>query len=135
MEKTQPKPLAPEGVKLDPKDLAAGRYGTHEMAQILGPEQTFQYSLYVQGQAALTLSRLHSNVIPPDHAQEIYQKANLKDVDPKRIRELEERTGHDVIAINTALEEVVSKEASCITYLYCTHQSSHTRMCLWHLHR
>ncbi|MEK6839752.1 MAG: hypothetical protein AABX72_02325, partial [Nanoarchaeota archaeon] len=76
MEKTLPRLLKPEGIKLDPKDLAAGRYGTHEMAQIWGPEKTFEYSLHVQAQAAVTLSNMHPEIIPPDAAQEILAKAN-----------------------------------------------------------
>ncbi len=111
MEKTLPRLLKPEGIKLDPKDLAAGRYGTHEMAQIWGPEKTFEYSLHVQAQAAVTLSNMHPEIIPPDAAQEILAKANLQHINPDRIRELEEKTGHDVIAINTALEEVLSEAA------------------------
>ncbi len=109
--KTQPKPLKPEGIKLESKDLAAGRYGTYEMVQIWGPEKTFEYSLKAQAQSALTLSKLYPHIVPPAHAEEIASKANLEHIDPDRIRELEENTGHDVIAINTALEEVVSREA------------------------
>ena len=111
MTKTQPKPLKPEGIKLKSKDLAAGRYGTYEMVQIWGPEKTFEYSLKAQAQSALTLSKMYPHIVPPAHAEEIASKADLEHIDSGRIRELEEKTGHDVIAINTALEEVVSREA------------------------
>lgn len=110
-EKTKPKPRFPRNHKIDPVTLAAGRYGTYEMVELWGPETTFHFSLRVQGQAALTLSKLYPDVVPPDLAQEIAEKATLHHVNPQRIRELEESTGHDVIAINTALEEVVSPEA------------------------
>src|SRR3989344_6439033 len=110
--KILPRPLKPEDYEFNPKDLAAGRYGTYEMVQIWGPEKTFEYSLQVQGQAAMTLSRLHPDVIPSEHAQEIYGKANLQHVPASRIRELEEKGGHDVIAINTALEEAVTAAAA-----------------------
>lgn len=110
-EKTKPKMRFPGGFKPDSATLAAGRYGTYEMIQIWGPEKTFDYSLKVQGQASKTLSRLHSDIVPSNLAEEIYEKANILHVDPDRIRELEEKGSHDVIAINTALEEKLSPEA------------------------
>ncbi len=103
--------MKPAGVSLDPRDLAAGRYGTDEMVDIWGPEQTFAYSLQVQGQASSVLSELHPAIVPPTHAAEIVEKASLEYIQPARIRELEAATEHDVIAINTALEEQVSPEA------------------------
>jgi len=110
-EEIKPKKRFPRDYHVDPATLVAGRYGTKEMVEIWGAEKTFEYSLKVQGQSALTLSRLHPSVVPPDLANEIAEKSSLKYIDPNRIRELEEETGHDVIAINTASEEVVSKEA------------------------
>ena len=115
MEETKPKLRFPEGYKLDPATLAAGRYGTKEMVDIWGPDKTFEYSLKVQGQAALTLSRLHPDVIKQQLAEEIAKNASLQRINQNRIRELEDKTGHDVIAINTALEEAVSMEAA--TYI------------------
>ena len=111
MGNTSPRLRFPEGHQIDTSKLAAGRYGTFEMCNLWGDKETFEISLRVQGEAALTLSSLHPDVIPTEMAQEIADKANLRSIDPQRIRELEEETGHDVIAINTALEEVVSKEA------------------------
>jgi len=108
MEKTEPRPRFPKGYKPDPSSLAAGRYGTFEMVEIWGPEQTFEHSLRVQGQSAKTLSELHPDIIPEQEAAEIYEMASLKHIDPDRIRELEDQTGHDVIAINLALEEVLT---------------------------
>jgi len=110
-EKTQPKRRFPKGYEPYPSTLAAGRYGTLEMVKIWGPEKTFECSLKVQGQSALTLSELHPEIIPYNLANEIAEKASLDYINPNRIRELEKRTGHDVIAINTALEEVLSPEA------------------------
>ena len=97
--------------KLDSKDLVAGRYGTEEMVKIWGDERTFEYCLKVQGQAAKTLAELYPEIVSPKSAEEIISKANLNSIDPERIRELESKTGHDIIAINTALEEQLSKEA------------------------
>lgn len=109
---TQPKPRFPKGFKPNPADLAAGRYGTQEMVQIWGPNPTFDLSLKVQGLSAQVISQLYPEVIPPEQAQEIAEKASLKNINPDRIRELEEKTKHDVIAINTALEEVLGPEAA-----------------------
>jgi len=111
MDDTLPKLRFPRDYKIDSSKLAAGRYGTLDMCGIWGDEETFEKSLFVQGQAALTLSSLHPDIVPPELAREMAEKANLEYIDPKRIRELEAKTGHDVIAINTALEEVVSIEA------------------------
>ena len=97
--------------QLNPTDLTAGRYGTEDMVNIWGAKKTFEYSLKVQAQAAKTLSKLYPDIVGLEQAEEIESKANLKDVNPDRIREIEAKTGHDVIAINTALEEQVSKEA------------------------
>lgn len=108
---TQPKLRFPKGYKPNPADLAAGRYGTQEMVNIWGAEKTFEYSLKVQGISAIVLSELYPGVVSPEHAWEIQQKASLQYVSPDRIRELEEKGGHDVIAINGALEEVVSPGA------------------------
>jgi adenylosuccinate lyase len=111
MERTLPKPLKPEGIILNSKDLAAGRYGSYDMAMIWGPEKTFEFSLYVQAEATKILSQLYPNLISHIEAEEISSKANLKNIDAERIRELEEETKHDIIAINKALEEVLSKDA------------------------
>ncbi len=92
--------------------LAHGRYGTREMIEIFGPEKTFQYCLRVQAEAVKVLSDLHPEIVPHEYAEEIASKANLDVIDPRRIRELEAEKGHDVVAINSALEEKVSKEAA-----------------------
>lgn len=110
-ERTKPRERFPRGVKPDPSELAAGRYGTQEMCEVWGAEETFEFSLKVQGQSSLTLSKLYPDVVPSDNAQEISEKASLKYIAADRIRELEEQLGHDVIAINKALEEIVSPAA------------------------
>lgn len=108
---TKPRPLKPTDIILEPADLAAGRYGTYEQVQIWGPVKTIDLQLRVQGQAAQTLSRLHPDIVPPEHAAEINEKANVQYVDPDRVRELEDKTGHDIIAVNTGLEEQLSSDA------------------------
>lgn len=111
MEKTKPKPrgVSPD---TDPALLTAGRYGTDDMSGMWGPERTFDFSLHAQAAAVTTMSDLYPKIIPPEDAQELASKANLESIDPHRIRELEEKTGHDVIAINSAWEEQVSDKAA-----------------------
>lgn len=107
MTQTLPKLRMPKGTKLRPEDLAAGRYGTDDTVQLWGPAKTFDYSLRVQGQSSKTLARLYPDIVSIVDAEEIASKANIQHVSPDRIRELEEQGSHDVIAINTALEEVL----------------------------
>lgn len=111
MDRTLPLKRFPDGFKVDSSKLAAGRYGTFEMCEIWGDTQTFERSLFVQGQSALVLSELYPEIISPENAREIASHANLDYINPERIRKLEFLKGHDVIAINESLEEVVSPEA------------------------
>ncbi len=113
IKKTDTKPLLrfPKDYVVNPATLTAGRYGTLEMVDIWGADRTFQYSLRVQGQAAKTLARLHPEIVHPALADEMFRLASTEFVSPDRIRELEEKGSHDVIAINTAWEEVLPKEA------------------------
>ena len=96
----------------NPALLAHGRYGTAEMIEIFGAERTFQFSLDVQAAAVKTISELYPDVVSLTHAEEIASNAKLGIIDPQRIREIEAKVGHDVIAINTSLEEKVTKEAA-----------------------
>lgn len=50
-------------------------------------------------------------MVSPEAAREIHTVAMGGTVDPNRVAELEVKTGHDVIAINTALEALLSPEA------------------------
>lgn len=109
--KTLPRPRVSNGKKLDPDTLAAGRYGTEEMVDIWGPNQTFSYSLKAQAASIATLGTLRPDLVSKEIVEEVAGKANLDTINPDHIRELEEKTGHDVIAINKALEEVISDEA------------------------
>ncbi len=111
MTQTQPRLSFLRNAKPDPAMLAAGRYGTPEMCQIWGPENTMALQLYVQGVAAVSLSNLDPEIVPGELAREIADRATLEHVKPDKIREIEARTGHDIIGVNTALEEVLSEAA------------------------
>lgn len=106
--KTLPIPRFPKWAKEDPNTLAAWRYWTKDMAQIWWPEETAKLSLKVQWVSAQVLSDLHPDIVPLDDANEIHDVAISWSVNIERIRELEAKTWHDVIAINTALEEQLS---------------------------
>ena len=106
---TKPRQRFPKDFKPDPRILAAGRYGTEQMCDVWGDEKTFEYNLRVHGESALILAEMYPDIVPMAAAQDIAGKANLQHVSPQRIREIEEKTGHDVIAIITALEEVVEE--------------------------
>ena len=148
--RTKPKPRGADS-STDPALLSHGRYGTDDTISIWGPERTMQFSLDAQAAAARTMSELHPDIIPPEHAKEITDAAKLANasiygglkaverlagrypeiltgcvvsnlrrqiendefgINPFRIRELEAKGSHDVIAINTALQERISAEAA-----------------------
>jgi len=106
-ELTKPRLSFPKDVDPDPATLAAGRYGTPEMVKIWGSDKTFDYSLQVQGQAMVTLSKIRPDIISPETAGIMYDLASIKHVSPARIRELERKGAHDIIALNKAWEEVL----------------------------
>ena len=106
---TKPKARFSDKYAVNPSFLAAGRYGTEEMCKIWGPEKTFEYSLFVQAKSALILSKLYPKIVSPSEAKLICKVANLKYINPDLIREIENKTNHDIIAINTALEKTLIK--------------------------
>ncbi|MCF7866700.1 hypothetical protein K9L67_00115 [Candidatus Woesearchaeota archaeon] len=112
MKETKPKPRFQEGYKPDRAYLTSGRYGTEEMIEIWGAEKTADYSLKVQGEAAITLSEVYPHIVAMEDAQIIKEKASLEHIAMERIEELEDKTGHDIIAINTALEEKLPASAA-----------------------
>ncbi|MBI2543510.1 MAG: hypothetical protein HYW24_04990 [Candidatus Aenigmarchaeota archaeon] len=109
---TQDRTMPKSRGKVDPSLLAHGRYGTDDMADIWGPEKTYQFSLDSQSVAVETLSDLYPEIVPPSHKQELKEAASLDVIDPARIREIEDKVRHDVVAINTAWGEKVSPGAA-----------------------
>lgn len=106
--KTLPIPRYPSWIIAKPAELSAWRYWTEDMARIWWPEETFNLSLKVQWISAQVLSGLHPDIVPTNEAEEIFNIATGWTIDPDRIRAIEKSTGHDVIAINTSLEEQLS---------------------------
>ncbi|UCG95655.1 MAG: hypothetical protein JSV92_01235, partial [archaeon] len=87
-------------------------YGTDDSCDIVGAEKTFEYVLRAQVASVEVLYETAPDIVPKNHRDELVEKADLKYINPDRIREIEEKTKHDVIAINTVWEEQVSPEAA-----------------------
>ena len=94
MERTKPRHHKIKEIPID--RLAHGRYGTVEMGEIFGPEKTFEYSLIAQAAAIKALREVAPDVISAEHTEELVNAANLKRINPERIREIEDETGHDI---------------------------------------
>lgn len=80
------------------------RYGSDEMRSVFEEETRFQRMLDVEG--ALGKALAAEEMIPKTHGQKIARKAKIKHVPVERIRELEEETGHETMALVLALAEV-----------------------------
>lgn len=105
------KPIPGNKNLVSQEDKVVGRYGSRETAEILGEKPTYVYSLRAQAYAVKALSELYPEIVSSEIADEFLEKANLNYVDVNRIREIEDKKHHDVIAINESLEEVLSEEA------------------------
>jgi adenylosuccinate lyase len=79
------------------------RYGSNEMKEIFEEETRLQLMLDVEA----ALSRAHAQLdhIPQEAAEEISEKAHTESVRMERVKEIEEETKHDVMAIVKALAE------------------------------
>jgi len=90
-------------------NLVAGRYGTADMIPVFGPNATFEYILKSQAMATKILSTYYPDIVPEKHAKILIETADLDHINPQTIREYEERLQHDVVAVNTAWEDVVKE--------------------------
>jgi len=79
------------------------RYGSKEMRGIFEEETKLQLMLDVE--AALSRAHAKLNHIPEEAANEISKKANTKIVELERVKEIEEETKHDIMAVVKALAE------------------------------
>ncbi len=79
------------------------RYGREEVRKIFDDETKLQRMLDVEA----ALARAHAKVgnIPKEAAEEITKKANTKYVKLSRVREIEAKINHDVMAMVEALSE------------------------------
>lgn len=109
------KPLDRNVKDVDPNQLCHGRYGTGEIVSVFGPKQLVRDILHVQAESSQTLSRINSDLVPQQYADEISNAVDNVDYD--RVKELEAEYRHDIIAINKALQEQVSDEAGSVIHL------------------
>ncbi len=88
------------------------RYGSDEMKSIFEEESRLQRLLDVEA----ALSRAHAAVgnIPKKHADTITRKATTKFVKLKRIKAIEKKTKHDLMAVVKALSEVCGEHGKYV---------------------
>ncbi|MCK4491134.1 MAG: hypothetical protein KAU03_00820, partial [Candidatus Altiarchaeales archaeon] len=79
------------------------RYGREEIRKIFDEQSKLQRMLEVEA----SLAKAHAGVgnIPQEAADEIKENANTRRVKVERVKEIEEETHHDVMAVVKALRE------------------------------
>ena len=94
------------------------RYGRKELKEIFGETRRLQYLLDIEA----ALARAHAEVgnIPKSAADEITKKASTKFVKVKRIKEIEDDTKHDIMAVTKALAEMCKGDAGKYIHLGAT---------------
>ena len=94
------------------------RYFHPKMREIFTEERKLQRWLDVEA----ALARAHAAVgnIPKEAAEEIERKANVAHVSVERVKEIEKRTRHDVMAMVEALTEACEGEAKKYVHLGAT---------------
>jgi len=94
------------------------RYGNPEMKDIFSNERRVNYLLRCEG--ALALAQEKMGYIPKGCGEMINSKASTRYVAIERIDEIEKKNRHDIMALITALGEVVGKPASSYIHLGAT---------------
>ncbi|RLF12225.1 MAG: adenylosuccinate lyase [Thermoprotei archaeon] len=84
--------------------IDTGRYGSPEIRKVFDEEARLQRFLDVE--AALAKAHAELGNIPAEAAEEIASKANVNYVKLERVKEIEARIKHDLMAVVEALEEV-----------------------------
>ncbi|MCS4541469.1 MAG: adenylosuccinate lyase [Euryarchaeota archaeon] len=88
------------------------RYGSKEMRQIFTEENKIQKMLEVE--AALAKAHAAVGNIPKEAAEEISRKATTKFIKVQRVKEIEEETKHDLMALVKALTEASGKSGAWV---------------------
>lgn len=79
------------------------RYGSNELREIWEKESELEKMLKVE--AALAEAEAEVGLIPKEASEEIKEKANLKHVKLSRVKEIEDKIHHDIMAVVKALTE------------------------------
>ncbi len=109
MEKTRHFPLGIDPVR-DAPLLLEGRYGTREMCDIWGTDaNTYAAIMDAQVAGLDVLEKIAPGKIPEKYREALRRTANLEHVNPDKVREMEAKGEHDVIAVNTVWGEVADR--------------------------
>ncbi len=95
-----------------------GRYGSKELRDVWEKESELEKMLKVE--AALADSEAEVGVIPSEAAEEINKKASLEYVKLDRVKEIERKIHHDIMAVVKALSEQCKKDAGEYVHLGAT---------------
>ena len=87
------------------------RYSRKEMSDIWSEQNQFQAWLDVELAACWAWSKLGK--IPEEDVEKLYEKANF---DVKRIKEIEAKTRHDVVAFTRSVSESLGEEKKWVHY-------------------
>ena len=90
------------------------RYLTAEMEEVFEEEARLQYMLDVE--AALALALAEVGLIPSEAASQIAEKASVRYVKLERVKELEAKLEHDVMAVVEALAEACGEAGKYVHY-------------------
>ena len=93
------------------------RYGSKEMKEIFDEQKRLEFQLKIE--AVLVEALADFNILPKSMAQEISKKANTDFVKLERVKEIEKKTKHDLMAMVKALTEVCG-EAGKYVHLTAT---------------
>jgi adenylosuccinate lyase len=94
--------------------IDAGRYLTSEMKQIFEEENRIQKFLDVE--AALAWALAEVGIIPRWAAEKIAEKASIRHVKPKKVKEVEARIGHDIMALVEVLAKACGEAGKYVHY-------------------
>ncbi|MHC1627992.1 MAG: adenylosuccinate lyase [Candidatus Nezhaarchaeales archaeon] len=92
--------------------IDSGRYGSEEMRRIFTEEARLQRMLDVE--AALAKANAKLGIIPRESAEVIAEKASVKYVKLERVKEIEAKIRHDVMAVVEALAEVCGEHGGYV---------------------
>ncbi|RLF07683.1 MAG: adenylosuccinate lyase [Thermoprotei archaeon] len=92
--------------------IDSGRYGSEEMRRIFTEEARLQRMLDVE--AALAKANAKLGIIPREAAEVIAEKANVKYVKLERVKEIEAKIRHDVMAMVEALAEICGEHGGYV---------------------
>ena len=92
--------------------IDSGRYGNHDMKMVFTEETRLQKMLDVE--AALAWAQAQVGDIPQEAASEIIDKASIKKVTLKQVKDIEKHTRHETMALVEALIKVCDQSSAYV---------------------